>query len=280
MSYSLEITGKAVDEIRRAAEFIPAGTPINIAFLGNETHAQRFNAAQVIRSYGFEPVPILSARRLLSPDDARAVIGGYQDAATPGSFILVGGDPATPCGPYADATQFLKSGIARQMGIERLGIVAYPEGHPAIADAALWDSLMWKTQVLRDKGIDCEITTQYVLDPDIIPVWLAAVRGRGITNHIRIGVPAPSPARRLLAYARQFGTRADDAILDRYGMEINNAEGLVSPERFMTRLAEGLGTARTGNIGLHVYPFGGIKVAVDWARSLPSFWQAVRLGVS
>jgi hypothetical protein len=43
--YALEITAKNIEQIEAAQSEIPAGTPINIAFLGNETHQQRIRAA-------------------------------------------------------------------------------------------------------------------------------------------------------------------------------------------------------------------------------------------
>lgn len=48
--YALEVTGKAIAQVQTARAAIRLGTPINIAFLGNETHAQRIHAARVIRA--------------------------------------------------------------------------------------------------------------------------------------------------------------------------------------------------------------------------------------
>lgn len=39
--YALEITGKDIAQIEAAKAAIPPGTPVNIAFLRNESHCQR-----------------------------------------------------------------------------------------------------------------------------------------------------------------------------------------------------------------------------------------------
>ncbi|WP_457580859.1 hypothetical protein [Ensifer canadensis] len=76
----MEITGKDLGQIEAAKSEIPAGTPINIAFLGNETHAQRIEAAARIRQWGFEPVPIISSRRLTSVQDRDELLAGLTSA--------------------------------------------------------------------------------------------------------------------------------------------------------------------------------------------------------
>jgi methylenetetrahydrofolate reductase (NADPH) len=50
--YALEVTAKDITQVEASKTEIPLATPINIAFLGNEDHAQRVNAARVIRTCG------------------------------------------------------------------------------------------------------------------------------------------------------------------------------------------------------------------------------------
>lgn len=121
--YTLEVTGKGIHEVEQARAVIPAGTPINIAFLGNEDHAQRIQAAKVIRACGAEPVPIISSRRLCSEADRDELIGALVAQAAPKRFMFVGGDPATPAG-LGD----------RQLG--RIGWHRYPFG--GIEDGVTW----------------------------------------------------------------------------------------------------------------------------------------------
>ncbi|MBD9490734.1 MULTISPECIES: methylenetetrahydrofolate reductase [Ensifer] len=263
--YSLEITGKDIWQIEAAKSEIPAGTPINIAYLGNESHAQRIEAAARIRQWGFEPVPIISSRRLRSVQDRDELLTGLISAARPARFMFVGGDPSSPTGPYKDSLDLIAGGIVADHGIVNVGIAGYPEGHPKIDQARLWEALGQKTELLKARGCSVEITTQFGFDADAVVDWIAQVRARGIDAPIRIGVPGPADVKRLLRFAAQFGVASSAAIVGKYGFSLANLVNKVGPDRFMSRLAGGMAGRDLGTVMLHLYPFGGIADTVAWA---------------
>jgi methylenetetrahydrofolate reductase (NADPH) len=265
--YALEVTGKDIAQVEASRAEIPLATPINIAFLGNEDHAQRVNAARVIRQCGFEPVPIISSRRLRSEQDRDSLLSALIGEANPTRFILVGGDPATPAGPYADSLALLKSGIVRRHGIRHVGIVAYPEGHPKIDAAALWRALKWKLAFLEDAGCTVEITTQFGFDAEAIVRWIERLRAEQIDTPVRIGIPGPADVGKLLRYARQFGVVTSAAIAQRYGLSLTNLLQRVGPDRFFDRFASGLNRGNLGPVLYHLYPFGGLDDGVRWMNS-------------
>ncbi|NVD42314.1 methylenetetrahydrofolate reductase [Ensifer sp. HO-A22] len=264
-NYSLEITGKDIGQIEAARSAIPAGTPINIAFLGNETHAQRIEAAARIRQWGFEPVPIISSRRLRSVEDRDELLAGLIGAARPTRFMFVGGDPSSPAGPYKDSLDLIAGGIIADHGIVHVVIAGYPEGHPRIERARLWEALEQKIGLLKAHGCTMEITTQFGFDADAIVDWIAQVRARGIDVPIRIGVPGPADVKRLLRFAAQFGVASSAGIVGKYGFSLANLVNKVGPDRFMTRLEDGMRGRDLGTVLLHLYPFGGIGETVAWA---------------
>ncbi|MGF6174517.1 methylenetetrahydrofolate reductase [Ensifer sp. 4252] len=263
--YSLEITGKDIGQIETAKSEIPAGTPINIAFLGNESHTQRIEAAARIRQWGFEPVPIISSRRLRSVQDRDELLAGLTSAAHPTRFMLVGGDPSSPAGPYRDSLDLIAGGIIADYGISKVGIAGYPEGHPKIDRVRLWEALAEKLELLKTCGCSVEITTQFGFDADAVVDWIAQVRARGIDAPIRIGVPGPADVNRLLRFAAQFGVGSSAAIVGKYGFSLANLISKVGPDRFMSRLASGMAGRDLGTVMLHLYPFGGIAETVVWA---------------
>ncbi|WP_206530138.1 methylenetetrahydrofolate reductase [Nordella sp. HKS 07] len=262
--YALEVTGKDIAQLEASQADIPAGTPVNIAFLGNETHAQRITAARVIRACGFEPVPIISSRRLLSQQDLDTLVSELIIEVRPKRFLLVGGDPASPAGPYPDSLELLRSGVIERHGIRHVGIVAYPEGHPRIADAALWEALKWKLSFLADAGCSVEITTQFGFDADTVLRWIEQLRHEGFDTPVRIGVPGPTDVGKLLRFARQFGVAASAGIARRYGFSLAQLVHRVGPERFFERLLHGMEKRDVGAILYHLYPFGGIADGVRW----------------
>lgn len=266
-NYALEITGKDIAQLERCQAAIPEGTPINIAFLGNETHDQRVNAARIIRDSGWEPVPIISSRRLKSTEDRDALLSQLLSAAAPKRFILVGGDPSTPAGPYRDSIDLLNSNILADFGIRNVGIVAYPEGHPKIEDDRLWAAFEHKISFLKERGCAVEITTQFGFDPDAIVAWIERIRLAGVLAPVRIGAPGPASVTTLLRFARQFGVLSSAKVVGRYGFSLGDLASKATADRFMTRLLAGLETVQAGAVGLHIYPFGGIAAAVDWIEA-------------
>ncbi len=262
--YALEITGKGIGELEAAKALIPQGTPINIAFLGNERHDQRINAARVIRHSGFEPVPILSSRRLRSLEELDVLVGRLIDVAAPSRFMLVGGDPTAPQGPFADSLALMASGIIRRHAIRHVGIAGYPEGHPRIDDKSLWRALKWKVGFLREEGCTVEITTQFGFDAESILRWIVRLRSEGVDCTVRVGVPGPATVGRLLRFASQFGVISSAGIVRQYGFSLTNLLQRVGPEQFVDRLVAGSRDLNMGRVLLHIYPFGGIVEATAW----------------
>lgn len=263
-NYALEVAAKDIAQLEASKAEIPPGTPINIAFLGNEDHAQRVNAARVIRQCGFEPVPIISSRRIHSQSDLDGLLSALTGEAGPKRFIFVGGDPAAPAGPYPDSLALLESGVLERHAIGHVGIVAYPEGHPKIPADVLWRALAWKIAFLKDAGCTVEITTQFGFDADAIVRWIERLRRDGIDAPVRIGVAGPADVGKLLRYAKQFGVLTSVGVARRYGFSLANLIQRVGPERFMERLSAGLNGQDLGPVLYHLYPFGGIADAVRW----------------
>ncbi|MBY0559612.1 hypothetical protein [Hyphomicrobium sp.] len=262
--YALEVTGKDIRQVEMSASVIPAGTPINIAFLGNENHSQRVNAARIIRACGFEPVPIISSRRLRSENDLNTLLERLITEARPSRFIFVGGDPSSPAGPFQDALAILRSGVVQRYGIRHVGIVGYPEGHSKIDADTLQKSLKWKYAFLRDAGCTVEITTQFGFDTDAVVRWIGQLRTEGIEALVRIGVPGPADVSTLLRFARQFGVATSSLIARRYGQSLSHLLRRSVADRYWKDLTTGIKDQDLGAIHYHLYPFGGILDGVHW----------------
>src|SRR5690625_4154938 len=98
-NFSLEMTGKDVPGLQEAAPLIPAGTKVNVTFLGNEDLEMRVAAAKAVKDFGLTPVPHISARRLQSQAQLEEFLGRLQEVGASEHVFSVGGDPAEPEGP-------------------------------------------------------------------------------------------------------------------------------------------------------------------------------------
>lgn len=262
--YSLEITGKTINQLVDAKHVVPAKTPVNIAFLGTETHEQRLHVARTIRELGFEAVPIISSRRLTSVEELDWLLENYQKEAAPQRFIFVGGDPATPAGPFDSAIKVLDSGVLERHGITNVGIVGHPEGNTYIDDATAADSLRAKLEILEKRGCDVEITTQYGLDAQAMVDWVVQLREQGITAPLRLGIPGPVSTKTLLRFADMFGTQIPEDVAQNYGIDANDPQKTVTADSYINTIFDAVAAQNLGPALLHMYPFGGVSKAVQW----------------
>ena len=262
--FSLEMTGKDVPKLEAARDIIPRGTRINVTFLENEDLPMRLGAARAVRRLGFVPVPHISARRLRSQAMLEEFLAALQAGRASENVFAVGGDPATPHGPYEDSLAVIGSGLLARYGVRHVSVSGYPEGHPAIPDQALWAAIEAKAAALAQQQLPGTVITQFGFDADPVLSWVEAVRARGIELPVRIGVPGPAGVKRLLSYAARFGVGTSAGIARKYGLSLTNLLGTAGPDRFIRALAEGYDPHQHGQVKLHFYPFGGLQATAEW----------------
>ena len=269
--FSLEMTGKDVPALTEAQDVLPAGTRINVTFLGNEDLPMRLAAASAVRAAGHIPVPHISARRLSSAAELEKFLGALSDAGAVENVFVVAGDPAEPMGPYEDSLAVIASGLPAAHGARHVSISGYPEGHPDIDAETLWSALEQKLAAVRDQGLEASIITQFGFDTTPVLAWLEELRARGIDVPVRIGVPGPAGVKRLLGYARRFGVGTSASIAHKYGFSLTNLLGTAGPDRFLNQLAAEHDPARHGVVKLHFYTFGGLRPTAEWVRNFRGY---------
>lgn len=268
--FSVEITGKDAQALHEARRLLPAGTRVNVTFLGNENLQVRRTASVVVKADGFTPVPHISARRLRSHHALENLLGGLQSDGTSDHVFVVAGDPPQPAGPFDDALTLIKKARLGQYGVQTISISGYPEGHPDIADELLQSALTGKAAALAEQGNAGSIVTQFGFDVDAVIAWIEAVRGRGIDLPIRVGVPGPAGVKRLASYARRFGVVPSAGIAQKYGFSLTNLLTTTGPDRFIADLAARADPSVHGTIRLHFYTFGGVRATAEWVRNFAS----------
>jgi methylenetetrahydrofolate reductase (NADPH) len=261
--YSLEMTAKDVDALRTAAPLIAPDTPIAITFLPGETMDARIAAAVLVRSLGFEPMPHLSARRLVSYGELATVVERTTAEAGVKRMFLVAGDPPIPAGPFPDTLSMLRTGLFEQHGLRAIGIAGHPDGHPAMDKQGLWDSLDEKCFDITERGMAPLIVTQFGFDAAPFLQWLLDLRARGVDAPVRIGVPGPAGIKTLIRFAAHCGVSASASVMAKYGVSLSRLLGTAGPDRLVDALTRGLNETH-GPVRLHFYPFGGLSRTMEW----------------
>lgn len=261
-AFSLEVSAKAMPALRAETDRIPRGTVISLPYLSSEDDDARLAAARTVRALSWSRCRI-SARRV----ESRAALERFLERAAGDAGVerclLIAGDLATPAGPFADSASIIQTGLLEQYGIKVVGIGGHPEGHPAMSSEERWQVLQRKCQGIETRGMAPVIVTQFAFDADLVLAWLDALRTRGITVPVLVGVPGPASISRLLRYAAMCGVGASASMLARYGISIGRLLGTAGPEVFVDRLVKGL-TSAHGPVSPHFYPFGGVAPSLDW----------------
>lgn len=262
-AFSLEVSAKAMPALRAEAARIPRGTTISIPWLASEDDDARLAAARTVRALGFEPMPHLSARRIRSRAALERFLERAASEAGVEKCLLIAGDLSAPAGPYADSTSIIETGLLERYGIKVVAIGGHPEGHPVMTAEDRWRVLERKCQAIEARGMAPLIITQFAFDADIVLAWLDALRARGITVPVLVGLPGPASIARLARYAAMCGVGASASMLARYGISIGRLLGTAGPEVFVDRLVKGLTDAH-GPVSPHFFPFGGIAPSLEW----------------
>lgn len=263
--YSLEVAAKAVPALALAADQIPRGTPIFIPYLPSEDNEARLAAAARIRALGFEPTLHLPARRIGSLTELEALVSRAVAEAGVERCFVIGGDAATPLGPFADSLSLIETGVLERSGIRSVGVAGHPESHPAMDETTRLQVLVSKCAAIQERRMRPEIVTQFGFDAGPIVQWLQALRVQGVTPPVRIGVPGPAGIAVLARYAAMCGVSASAAVVAKYARSMGRLLGSAGPDHFVHDLAAAL-TSAHGAVSLHLFPFGGVERTVDWLR--------------
>lgn len=267
--FSIEMTGKDVPSLDQARTLLPAGTRVNVTYLGNENFQLRRTAIRAVASGGLTPVPHISARRLPSQQALEEFLAALREDGTARDVFVVGGDPARPEGPYSSSLDVIRSGLLEKYGVGSVSVSGYPEGHPEITDDLLWSEITDKSREVAQRGIAGDVITQFSFDADAVVAWIGQVRSRGITLPIRVGVPGPAGVKRLLTFAGRFGVASSAGIARKYGLSLTNLLSTAGPDRFIRQLSDRL-DEHHGEVRLHFYTFGGLQTTAAWIREFPA----------
>ena len=217
--------------------------------------------AVALRERGHRPVPHLAARMVTGADHLERMLETMRSADVHDVFV-VGGDHADPLGPYRSGRELIEALRAHALAPRTIGVPAYPEGHPAIADDALVADLRAKAP-LADY-----LVTQLCFEAPTVIDWLRSTRAQGIDLPALIGVPGVVDRRRLLEISLRVGVGESISFLRKQ----SGVRRLLGPRRAEMRhlhgeLAALAGATRTDGwdpkvAGLHVYTFNKLAASV------------------
>jgi methylenetetrahydrofolate reductase (NADPH) len=279
---SLEVSNRRADDIHHCEALLRPGSRVFVAFGPKDSWDESLATARHLRQAGMDPVPHVAARRFRSLPELDGFIGGLRREAMVDTVFLIGGDVARPAGPFSSAVDILETGLLVKHGIQSLGVAAYPEGHPHIADEILNAALARKLQLAAQQGLDPFVVTQFAFDAGPIAAWLRRYRALGLSAPVRIGIAGPASASTLVKFGLRCGVGASLRTLTARGGSFVRLARQATPDRVLDGLATLGGVDAAPVEGIHFFTFGGVPKLVQWlaARRSAQAIASIRDGFS
>lgn len=193
-------------------------------------------------------VPHIAARMVRSEEHLEGILDKLQ-AHDLDEVFVVGSDQKQPQGPYRHGLDLLQSLATREHGLRRIGIPAYPEGHPHINDDILAKDLMAKASFAH------YAVTQMCFDPDQVLTWLRQQREAGLQLPLYLGIPGPVKPDKLLRISAQIGVTDSLRFLRKNLKLTGKLLRRYDPADLLNAYAPHLNEPDDGIAGFHVYTF-------------------------
>jgi methylenetetrahydrofolate reductase (NADPH) len=270
-NYSVEVSPTNEKIIASCAERLDPGTEVYLTWIPGEDPFHMVAPAGTLRRAGLFPAPHIVARHLESAAQLDDLLRRFAGEAGVDRGLLVGGERAKPLGPYDATLQVMQSGLLQKHKILRVGISGFPEGHPAISEQVLGESIVAKMNYARQIGLQVQIVTQFCFEGQPIVDWLKRMRAMGVDLPVRIGLAGPASIATLMKYALHCGVGNSIRALTKsssFGRLLSERD----PEPVMRELLTAAPNGDTsappfGIAALHFYTFGGLKKTVEWINA-------------
>ncbi len=263
--FSVELNPSDAKTLQAAAERLNPGTEVSLAWIPASNPMDMIAPAAGLKRAGHFPMPHIGARHLESASQLERLANRLSDAGVD-RILVIGGDRATPAGPYDSSLAVMQTGVFQRIGITRMAVGGFPEGNPHIPEKVLNEALEAKVSLTRKEGLQLSIITQFCFRAEPVIAWVRRVRARGIDVPIRVGLAGPASLLTLMRYAVRCGIGNSLHVLKE---NPSFAKILVErgPEPIIRQLAASTAHGDGGQLaiaGLHFYIFGGFRKTMDW----------------
>jgi methylenetetrahydrofolate reductase (NADPH) len=266
---SLEVSPRELHRAAELAKLLPADTCIYIPSLPGLPLARTLEAVAAMRDAGLDPVPHVSARRVLNKDEFAKFIKQAVSKYGVHRVLLLGGDEPKPKGPFTDSLQILESRMLVDSGIREIGVAGYPEGHPRIGANQVDAALARKMELTRSQGLGMYIVTQFSFAPQRVVDYCSRLARSAPEVSIYVGVAGPTDPIALARFAQLCGVSVSLRALKSLGTGIARLVTNVDPQDQVLSIARYTLQREPSNVvGVHMYSFGGAVRTATWIREL------------
>ena len=264
---SLEISPRELPRAGEVSALLPAGTCVYIPSLPGLPLSRTLDAVAAIRAAGLDPVPHVSARRVLNRGEFEEFLKTAVTSHGVHRVLLIGGDEPRPKGPFVDSVEVLEKGMLAECGVREVGVAGYPEGHPAITALSLRTAFERKLTLARELGIGLYVVTQFSFAPARVVEFCATLARTAPSVPVYVGVAGPTDPIALARYAQRCGVSVSLRALRTLGTGIAKLVTHTDPGDQLLAIARYSASREPSNVvGTHIFSFGGAVRTAAWMR--------------
>jgi methylenetetrahydrofolate reductase (NADPH) len=266
---SMEISPRELHRLKEVSAQLPAGSCVYIPSLPGLPLSRTLEAIAAVRDAGLDPVPHVSARRILNRDEFRTFLTKAATDYGVHRCLLIGGDEPKAKGPFVDSLQILEERLLADCGMREIGIGGYPEGHPRIPLNALEKAMARKLELAAQQSIGVYVLTQFSFSPTRVVEYCTSLSRQHPDLPVYVGIAGPTDPAALLRYAQRCGVSTSLRALRNLGSGIAQLVTNTDPRDHLVAVARYTLNREPSNVvGVHLYSFGGAVRTAAWMREL------------
>jgi methylenetetrahydrofolate reductase (NADPH) len=210
---------------------------------------------------GFAAAPHLAARDIKDEAQLGRVLERLAQIGVREIFVI-GGDGERPSGRYLSAIELVAAIADQPSAPVRIGVAAYPEGHPAISDDELIRALLRKQEHAH------YMTSQICFDAEVLGRWLRRMRDAGVHLPLYIGLPGAVRRTKLLELSFQLGVGPSMRFLSKQrGLMSGLARpGTYHPGAIVAGVSRWLTDPELAVVGFQIFTFNEVERTIAWER--------------
>lgn len=242
-------------------EHIPADAKLSITVSPSKGIDATLQLCKTVSAYLTKPkqiTPHISARLVKSQEDLKAILETVKAIGIQELFI-VGGDASSPVGPYKDSFDLVQA--IRDLDDQiRLGITAYPEGHPNIPKDILLADLKRKAPYAQF------MASQLCFEADTLKNWLKQTRLAGITLPLQIGVAGVVDLAKLMSISTRIGVGDSIRYFTKHTGNVLKLMGGYKPGDLLDKLVPIYADPYFNIEAFHIYTFNNLQKTEAWRK--------------
>jgi methylenetetrahydrofolate reductase (NADPH) len=242
---------------------LPNGSHLGVTCSPKQGLDATLELVQKLQGHDFHLVPHIAARQVRDRQHLRDILHCLQDMEVKAVFVP-GGDIEPAVGEFDSSLELLRCMAEEGHGFRHLGVAAYPEGHPAIADEVLLEALQEKQKIAT------YMVTQMCFDAQRMLDWLSRVRALGIQLPVWLGLPGVMDRMKLFKTSLRIGVGESARFARKQrtlaGKLLRSAH--YRPDDLVMALERGIAEPSYGIGGFYLFSFNQVSDTLAWQHDM------------